>query len=109
MSESDDLRRLMQNWPYDPENDTRMIKGEDGREVLQVRTVLGVEQFEVDGRPDGARPHDLETALEYFQEQFEEARGAGRGSDFELSAEDCSELFHEGTLYYFRYVRFFQL
>ncbi len=109
MSESDDLRRLLQNWAYDPENDTRIIRGEDGREILQVRTVLGVEQYEVNGRPDGARPHEMESALEFQTQRFEEVKAAGRETDFELSAEDCSELFHEGTLYYFRYVRFFQL
>ena len=109
MNESDDLRKLLQSWAYDPENDTRVVRGEDGREILQVRTVLGVEQYEMDGRPDGARPHDLGSALEFYQQQFEEARSAGRGADFQLSAEDCSELFHEGTLYYFRYVRFFQV
>jgi hypothetical protein len=109
MSDSENLRRLMQNWPYDPENDTRLVRGEDGREVLQVRTVLGVEQYEVNGRPDGARPHEMESALEFQLQRFEEAKSTGHESDFELSAEDCSELFHEGTLYYFRYVRFFQL
>ncbi len=109
MSELDDLRKLMQRWPYDPENDTRIIRGEDAREILQVRTVLGIEQYEVDGRPDGARPHDMESALEFHEKQFEDAKAEGREGDFELSPDDCSELFHEGTLYYFRYVRFFQL
>ncbi len=109
MSEIDDLRRLLQSWPYDPENDTRIIHGEEGREILQVRTALGVEQFEINGRPDGARPHDMESALEFYEEKLAEAAAAGREADFDLSAEDCSELFHEGTLYYFRYVRFFQL
>jgi hypothetical protein len=109
MNESDDLKGLLQRWPYDPENDTRLIRGDDGRELLQVRTVLGIEQFEADGRPDGMRPHDMDSALEYYQQQYDDARKAGRGSDFDLSPEDCSELFHEGTLYYFRYVRFFQL
>jgi hypothetical protein len=109
MNESDDLKSLLQRWPYDPENDTRLIRGDDGRELVQVRTILGIEQFEADGRPDGARPHDMDSALDYFQQQHEEARQAGRDGDFDLSPEECSELFHEGTLYYFRYVRFFQL
>jgi len=109
MNESDDLRRLMKSWPYDPENDARIIRGEDGREVLQVRTLLGVEQYEMDGRPDGLRPHGMETALEFHQRRLEEARVAGRDAEFDLTPDECSELFHEGTLYYFRYVRLFQL
>jgi hypothetical protein len=109
MSDSTDLRKLLQSWPYDAEHDARMLRGEDGREILQVRTPLGIEQYELDGRPDGARPHGVESALEYHQRRFEEARIAGREGDFELSPRDCSELFNEGTLYYFRYVRLFQL
>jgi hypothetical protein len=109
MSDSLDLSKLLQSWPYDPEHDARIITGEDGREVLQVRTPLGIEQHEMDGRPDGARPHKLESALEYHQRRLEEARVAGREADFELNPRECSELFNEGTLYYFRYVRLFQL
>jgi hypothetical protein len=109
MNESFDLAKLLRSWPYDPEKDARFTRGEDGREILQVRTPLGIEQYEVDGRPDGARPHGLETALEFYQRRLEEAKVAGRESEFELSAAECAELFNEGTLYYFRYVRLFQL
>ncbi len=109
MSDSIDLRKVLQSWPYDPEHDARILHGEDGREILQVRTPLGLEQYEMDGRPDGARPHGLESALEFHQRRFEEARIAGQEAEFELSPRECSELFHEGTLYYFRYVRLFQL
>jgi hypothetical protein len=109
MSDSIDLRKLLQSWPYDPEHDARILRGDDGREVLQVRTPLGVEQYEMDGRPDGARPHGVESALEFHQRCFEEARISGREAEFELGPHECSELFNEGTLYYFRYVRLFQL
>ncbi len=109
MSESVDLRQLLKSWPYDPEHDTRMTRGDDGREILQVRTPLGVEQFELDGRPDGAQPHGLESALEFHLQRLEQARVAGRETSFELSPRDCNELFTEGTLYYLRYVRLFQL
>ena len=33
----------------------------------------------------------------------------GAKPSFELSPQECGELFHEGTLFYFRYVRLFQL
>jgi hypothetical protein len=109
MSDSVDLRQFMKRWPYDPENDVRTARGEDGREILQVRTPLGIEQLEMDGRPDGERPHDRESVLEYHIERLEAAKTNGQESDFELSPAECAELFHEGTLYYFRYVRLFQL
>ena len=109
MSESVDLRRILKNWPYDPENDARIVPGDDGRDVLQVRTPLGIEQYELDGRPDGARPHGMDSALEYYQRRLNQAKFAGRESEFELSPKECAELFQEGTIYYFRYVRLFQL
>jgi hypothetical protein len=109
MSDSADLRRILKSWPYDPENDARVVRGEDDRELLQVRTPLGIEQYEMDGRPDGSRPHGMESALEYYLHRLNQARFSGRKAEFELNPQECGELFHEGTLYYFRYVRLFQL
>jgi hypothetical protein len=109
MSEKFDLRRLLASWPYDPENDARVVRGEDGREILQVRTPVGIEQLEMDGRPDGARPHDQESILEFQLQRLAQAKAAGQEAEFELDPEDCAELFGEGTLYYFRYLRLFQL
>jgi hypothetical protein len=104
-----DLRKILQDWPYDPEQDARIVRGEDGREILQVRTPLGIEQYEMDGRPDGERPHGMESALEFHLGRLESAKAAGPEAEFELNPRECSELFNEGTLYYFRYVRLFQL
>lgn len=109
MSDTFDLRRLLESWPYDPDNDARIVRGDDRREVLQVRTPLGIEQLEIHGRPDGDRPHGMESALEYQLHRLAKARETGREADFELDAADCAELFGEGTLYYFRYLRLFQL
>jgi hypothetical protein len=109
MNDAVDLRELLASWPYDPDDDARVARGKDGREVLQIRTPLGIEQHELEGRPDGARPHGKESALEFHLEQFEAAQAAGRAGDFELGPRECNELFNEGTLYYFRYVRLFQL
>src|SRR5258707_8692822 len=109
MSETPDLRKILKSWPYDPENDARIIPGENGREALQVRTPLGIEQYELEGRPDGARPHGLESALEYQLRRLEEAKIASRETEFDLGPSECAELFSEGTLYYLRYVRLFQL
>ena len=109
MNESPDLRKILKAWPYDPEHDARIVRGDDDRELLQVRTPLGLEQYELDDRPDGLRPHGMESALDYQTHRLNQAKFSGREADFELSPQECSELFHEGTLYYFRYVRLFQL
>jgi len=109
MSDSVDLRRLLEGWPHDPEKPARIVRGDDGREILQVRTPLGLEQLEMQGRPDGARPHGMESALEHQLQQFARAQAAGQEGDFELDAEACAELFDEGTLFYFRYLHLFQL
>ena len=108
MSDTFDLRRLLEDWPYEPDNDARVMRT-GGREVLQVRTPLGIEQLEMEGRPDGARPHDCESALEFQLQRLGKAKAAGREAEFEIDPEDCAELFGEGTLYYFRYLRLFQL
>ncbi len=109
MKDSVDLTDLLASWPFDPEEDARIVRGDDGREILQVRTPLGIEQMEMEGRPDGARPHGQESALEYQLQRLAKAKAAGREADFELTARDCAELFNEGTIYYFRYLRLFQL
>ena len=109
MNDSADLRRFLKAWPYDSENDARILRGDDGRELLQVRTPLGIEQYEMDGRPDGLRPHGMESALDYHERRLNQAKFAGREDSFDLSPQECSELFQEGTLFYFRYVRLFQL
>jgi hypothetical protein len=70
---------------------------------------MGIEQYELDGRPDGTRPYGKESALEHHLERLEQAKAAGREAEFELGPRECGELFNEGTLYYFRYVRLFQL
>jgi len=109
MSDVFDLRLLLERWPYDPENDARVVKVADGREVLQVRTPVGIEQLEMDGRPDGERPHGMESALEFHLKRLAESEAAGTEGEFELDEEHCAELFGEGTLYYLRYIRLFQL
>ena len=109
MSDLVDLRDLLASWPYDPDHEARIVRGRDGREILQVRTPLGIEQFELDGRPDGLHPHGAESALAHHRQRYDWAKADGRDAGFKLSAGDCAELFNEGTLYYYRYLRLFQL
>ncbi len=109
MSETFDLRQYLTSWPYDPDDDSRFARLTDGRTVLQVRLPLGIEQYEVDGRPDGLRPHGQDSLLELYEDRFAKAQAAGHAESFQLSGEDCVELFNEGTLYYLRYLHLFEL
>src|ERR1041384_4168768 len=108
MDKNLDLRQWLQSWPYDPEDDVRVVRLPDGREVLQVRLPLGLEQYELEGRPDGQHPHGKPSVLEYHLERLADAERAGTASEFELSPEECAELFEEGTLFYYGYLHLFQ-
>ena len=109
MSDDLDLRKWFEEWPYDAESDTRLVHGADGREILQVRTPLGIEQYELEGRPDGQRPYGDESVLEHHLARMAKAREAGREDSFRLGHADCVELSAEGVMYYYRYLRLFQL
>src|SRR4051812_18189885 len=64
-----DIDDALHGWPYDPEPGevvARKLRARDGREILQIRIELGLIQMEVEGRPDGARPHEHETYLDYL-------------------------------------------
>jgi hypothetical protein len=104
-----DLKSLLDSWPYDPDDCVRVVAMADGREVMQVRLPLGIEQYELDGRPDGHRPHKAESVLDHQLARFEKARAAGKESEFRLSPDECVELFNEGVLYYYRYLHLFQI
>ena len=72
-----DIDDAMAEWPYEPEPGemvAREIRARDGRIVIQVRVELGLHQMEIDGRPDGVRPHGFTTFLDYLRH-----RAAGRG------------------------------
>ncbi|MBI4662278.1 MAG: UvrB/UvrC motif-containing protein [Verrucomicrobia bacterium] len=109
MSSSVDLRGLLQGWPYDPEDDTRTARGDDGREILQVRLPLGLEQYELNGRPDGVRPHGMDSLLDFHLKRLAEAKASEQDAAFTLTHEECAGLFAEGTLYYYRYLHLFQI
>ncbi len=109
MSDDFDLREALQAWPYDSDNPVRMVTMADGRQVMQVRTPMGIEQYELDGRPDGLRPHDAESAFAFHQARFERAQAQEKAGNFGLTGPQCAELFEESVLYYFRYLHLFQL
>ena len=105
-----DIRHILEGWTYDKDRPARKIIGDDGKPKLQVRLPLGIEQYEIDGRPDGERPHGYTSLLEYHKSRLL-AHQAEKGSDesFQMCHDDFLELTQEGMLYYYRYVLFFQV
>jgi len=103
---SRDLAPFLNDWPFDPTDIcARKIRGRDGREKLQVRLDLGILQMELHGRPDGARPHEHPSALDYYLDSLENHRTRkGTDADFVLDADACGELGQEGLLFYHRYI-----
>ena len=107
---SDDISGILRNWEFDPENPIRIITAEDGREVLQVRQPLGIEQYEMDGRPDGKRPFGKESFLEMIQERLSQhILNHANDSEFNISHEDFLIMQNEGILFYYRYLQLFQV
>jgi len=105
-----DISDILDEWPYDPNRNARIVTTGDGRQKLQIRLRLGLLQVELDGRPDGQRPYGRETVLEHYLTLREEYR-AEHGTDdgFEVDHEAWEELSAEGILFYERYVVLFQL
>jgi hypothetical protein len=102
---SQDISRVLDGWDFDPhELNVRIIQGEDQRPKIQMRIDLGLLQMAMDGRPDGQRPHDCESALDHYMQEAEEY-----GEGYALSAEALEELFREGLQYYHRYLCLFHL
>ena len=106
-----DISGAIENWDYDPSRlKARLITGEDGKAKVQIRIDLGVMQMDLDGRPDGKRPHGCESLLEYQQNRAKEHLAEpGDDEPFVLSADDCAKLMQEGLQYYHRYLALFQL
>ncbi|MEI8062725.1 MAG: UvrB/UvrC motif-containing protein [Verrucomicrobiota bacterium] len=109
MKKSPDIRELLRDWPYDADNAVRIVPCADGRDVLQVRTPVGIEQYELENRPDGMRPHNTESVFAFYNARLERLKTAGEEDEFRLNHKECVELFEEGVMFYFRYLHLFQL
>ncbi len=105
-----DLTDLLKEWEYDPENSVRVIEADNGRKVLQIRQPLGIEQYEMDGRPDGLQPDGKKCLLDVYLERLEEhKREHDSDKGFVLGHEDCDDLQSEAIIYYYRYLILFQI
>lgn len=102
---------MLKGWDYESGTvGVRKITGRDGRPKLQMRVDLGVLQMEMDGRPDGTRPHGFDSLLDYFEhllKDHQERNGTELG--FHLSVGQCQMLRDEAVQYYHRYLTLFVL
>lgn len=107
---SKDITHLMEEWEYDPEETVRYVECPDGRQVLQIRLPLGIEQYELDGRPDGVKPFGRESVLDEIEFRLEKfIFENGEDGGYSIDHNDYVLMQNEGFLYYSRYVTFFQI
>ncbi len=107
---SKDIQSILDGWDFEPGSVcVRIVRGRDGREKVQMRVDLGLLQMDLDGRPDGTRPHGHESLLDHFDARAAEHERRGDAGGFQLAETDCDELLREGVQYYYRYLSFFHL
>ena len=102
-----DLSEFLKDWEYDDQNNVRFLTAVDGREIMQVRQPLGIEQYDLDGRPDGLHPEGENSVLDFYRRKEREADE--RGDELILDDEDFYRLQEEGALFYYRYLALFQV
>ena len=106
-----DITQALRGWTFEPgQVNVRLIRGNDGKPKLQLRLDLGLLQMELDGRPDGKRPHRAKSELE-FQTRKLHSHQQRTGSDagFALAPRDCALLREESAMFYHRYLSLFVL
>ncbi len=106
-----DITPVLRGWDYEPGTiNVRKVNGSDGEPKLQMRLDLGLLQMEVNGRPDGVRPHGFESLLDYFESLLtEHKRRNGTNLGFQLNNAQCQSLRDEAVMYYHRYLSLFVL
>lgn len=98
-----DIDAVLRDWDYEPGGvQARLVRADDGRQVVQMRLELGVLQMEVSGRPDGQRPHGQPTYFDYLRRRARRAVKAGR--PFTLDPKQCEQADREFVQFYHRRV-----
>jgi hypothetical protein len=102
-----DIFNILNQWEFDPNNNIRFVSVNNNREFMQIRLPLGIEQYELNGRPDGKKPYGKITLLEEYQDRLEEVKINNK--KFVLSNKDFKELRDEALIFYYRYLILFQI
>ncbi len=100
--------RILESLNLDEERPVSVLQIEDGREVVIVQpNAFTISRIYATGRPDGMRPHGVDSYYDYFFARlrtYEEAHGTREG--FELTSEEWETLFEESFHRYTRYLLF---
>jgi hypothetical protein len=86
MSRDPDLREFFRCWPYDPNQNVRLMSSSEGRDIMLVRQSMGLEPYKVDGRLGGLKPQSMEFALDFQRKRLAAAKRAGAEETFRLNA-----------------------
>jgi hypothetical protein len=99
---------VLEGWEFQPGVvQARLVHAADKRQVIQMRVDLGVLQMEVQGRPDGKRPHGFATSFDYFKHEARQAEKHGK--DYALKEEECQEADQEFVQFYHRRISWLAL
>jgi hypothetical protein len=106
-----DISHALTGWAFQPgQVNVRLIRGNDGKPKLQLRLDLGLLQMELEGRPDGKRPHRASTELDFQRKKLGTHRKrVGSDDGFQLTSRDCQALREESAMFYHRYLSLFVL
>src|SRR5215813_10047390 len=106
-----DITQALRGWTFEPgQVNVRLIRGNDGKPKLQLRLDLGLLQMELDGRPDGKRPHRAATELDFQKKKLiAHQKKTGSETGFALAPHDCAMLREESAMFYHRYLSLFVL
>src|SRR6056297_3481856 len=104
MKRAQHIDHLLGTWKFDPATlSVRMVKGKDGRDVVQMRVDMGVLQMETTGRPDGSQPEGFESYLEYLTNRDLEE------DTITLTESECNEVDREFMQFYHRRICWLRL
>lgn len=101
---SQSIRKLLNEWEYDSGKTIRIINDRRGNPVMQVREMMGISEFELEGRPDGSRYRGFDTVLDEVLSRIEKSE-----KKFKLSEKDLDLLEKESKMFYYRYLLCFQI
>ena len=100
--------RILEMVNLDVDRPVSVLQIEDGREVVVVQpNAFTISRIYATGRPDGMRPHGVDSYYDYFfakLREYEEQHDTREG--FELASEEWDILFEESFHRYTRYLLF---
>lgn len=110
-----DISIILNDWPYDEHEDAnniRKVAGIDGKQKLQLRLKSGIIQWELEGRPDGTRPHGFPSMVSYCEHLLRRSLETLPDSDeppFRLSRDLLQEIEAEMVGFYERRLALFKI